>query len=402
MQRKETKPEAQGGVFSSLYNVLHTSASYVASGISDYVIYPALYKLASLLPTPPNATPQVIIKHRKVSRYQTNKTASIAMPDLSERKVNCPKSIKKISCSPEKNTKEIKGTTASSTTTLYDMLMTYLPHTSTVTEEIKPSPKCTTEVKTEKNIKLSGSTINNEATDIIDKLKDEISEHAARRVDLFFYLLIAVHGKKVKISKADTIKQHGKGCRKKATQACHSSLFPNLKFSDENKSTMSLQGTHFDESLNMTVELPEIVNVFDGYLEGNNKNGRYIQACLVVINKVSMNEISIKEGMNEFLRIMHDFFNEFETEKLIKMNTENALLLSRVSAYEKMGTFLCTNEDKKTISNDYIFALLRLRHDDIKKVENNSDLLTAYYEQFQKETLESKASHKRQRRTTKH
>lgn len=397
MQRKETKPEAQGGVFSSLYNVLHTSASYVASGISDYVIYPALYKLASLLPTPPNATPQVIIKHRKVSRYQTNKTASIAMPDLTERKAG---GSKKFSCSQEKEPKEIKST-SSSTSTLYDVLLTYLPYASKVPEETKSSSKYSTDVKTEKNIKIS-STISNEATDIIDKLKDEISEHAARRVDLFFYLLIAVHGKKVKISKADTIKQHGKGCRKKGTQACHSSLFPNLKFSDESKSTLSLQGTHFDESLNMTVELPEIVNVFDGYLEGNNKNGRYIQACLVVINKVSMNEMSIKEGMNEFLRIMNDFFNEFETEKLIKMNTENTALLSRVCAYEKAGTFFCTNKDNKTISNNYIYALLRLCADDIKKVEKNSSLLTAHYEQFQKETLESKASHRRQRRTKNH
>lgn len=221
----------------------------------------------------------------------------------------------------------------------------------------------------------------------VELVKNEIIEHAARRVDLFFYLLTAVHGKYALISRASTNKQHGQGSGKAGTHACHSSFFPNIKLVKapsnlslylteklptfisqkllpliDEKDAPVLAGTHFEESLNMTAELPSVVNVFDGIMERifmpdkptQYQPTKYYLECLEILNKASRNQIDLRQGMNDFFKVMNSFFNDFDT-KIIKYDSiKLPKTMKKISEYEKIGTFKAANDDTHTIKEKYI------------------------------------------------
>lgn len=66
----------------------------------------------------------------------------------------------------------------------------------------------------------------------INLVPELIQEHATRRVDLFFYLMIAVYKKGLYFDldgKKGTDKQHGSGQDSRGTAGCHSSLITNVK-----------------------------------------------------------------------------------------------------------------------------------------------------------------------------
>lgn len=215
----------------------------------------------------------------------------------------------------------------------------------------------------------------------VDLVGDQIKEHAARRVDLFFYLLVAVYGKQVKIAKDHTGKQHGKGSKKFGTQACHSSLFPAVKLASlprgcgltPSVTELEITGTHFDDSLNSTVELPHIVNVFDHHLEWIEvakykcKPTSHVLECLEILNQCASGKIDPVEGMNQFLKVMQHFFQLFEVEHLNKQKAPHQAM-QLVFEYEKEGTFQVANKDM-TINFDYIYMMLRLKPEIIKKAQ---------------------------------
>jgi len=231
----------------------------------------------------------------------------------------------------------------------------------------------------------------------VELLSEEIKEHAARRVDLFFYLLVSVWGKNIIITKDSTLLQHGKGSDEKGTQACHSSLFPNVKFAHPPSSWSWLmkpppcptfEGTHFRETLNMTVELPHIVNSFDGRLEGRIKPTAYINNILLILNKVSSNEMQPIEGMNEFLKVMETFFSKTE-KKLSKANHAEAF--KKVWSLQKEGTFYAATKGTCIVDNEYLCLMLRLKEADINKARDNPKVFLTYFSKIQEEIFDTTA-----------
>lgn len=246
-----------------------------------------------------------------------------------------------------------------------------------------------------------------------------VKEHAVRRVDLFFYLLIAVYKKQLFFdvkSKKGTSKQHGKGSSKRGTAGCHSSLVTSVKsaiqideaenasqqtllsqviaFFEESTVTDTsfyeayvnameepenvveeddtdeedgfLTGTHLIEMLNEVVELPDIVNKLDCGIEtGGNKITT--KACLGIVNLVSKGEINPIVGMLHFSRVMHLCFEALKynycliaQEKSDNSKSNYPLSIARAIALEKAGTFSVFCKDSLQLLPEYVEMHLQL------------------------------------------
>jgi len=207
----------------------------------------------------------------------------------------------------------------------------------------------------------------------VELLEYQIKEHAARRVDLFFYLLLAVYNTNVKISKGDTTKQHGRGSKEHGTQACHCSLFPGLKLTQPaaawftlfSATIADLSDTYFEDALNMTVELPSVVNAFDGHIEGRYEPTRHVEACLEILNEAARGEIDPIQGMTRFFRTMNSFFERFEKNHLKKGRGDTPMTDLRIWEYQKAGTFEAAKPDL-SVNEDYVYMMLRLTPAEIK------------------------------------
>lgn len=147
-----------------------------------------------------------------------------------------------------------------------------------------------------------------------------IIEHANRRVDLFFYTLIAYYQTSILPVEGHTSLQHGRGRNIKyntfGTEACHSSFTPSLldKTILENegrqvKYKSLLSRTHLLQSLNATVELPHFVNAFDDILESICR-----PKCLVILREVSLAKITPIEGLVGLLCVMNTILQDFKQQ----------------------------------------------------------------------------------------
>lgn len=271
----------------------------------------------------------------------------------------------------------------------------------------------------------------------VELIPDAIKEHAARRADLFFYLMIAVYKKNVIINKGETNKQHGKGSDARGTHACHSSLFPNLNIDEEvvtvkkNDAPVStsnwlpsffsstptlpnstsglepnkeytpseiLAKTYLPDVLNMTMELPSVVNDFDGHLEGRFHFTIDVNECIKILNQVSCGKVDPIEGMTAFYKTMDSFFNHIKREYVIRPqyfnNTKVPYLkaFNKVAEYQREGTFRECGQDF-TVSEEYVYAKLMLHN--ITRMESIKlrmmpSLMQEYCLKMQKDILESK------------
>ncbi len=197
-----------------------------------------------------------------------------------------------------------------------------------------------------------------------------IKEHAARRVDLFFYTLVAYYKTGLSPKQGHTELQHGIGRNARdhssITQACHSSLLPSLVDESRHASAAEMEenpsilnGTHFLDSLNATVELPVIVNEFDNELENT-------FACreqsILILQQVSAGEINPIEGLNQFMKMLDTTLKNIATKiqrtgtLFAKIHTSENELLQLV----KQGTFAkIFSADKQAATDEYIESLLR-------------------------------------------
>jgi hypothetical protein len=207
-------------------------------------------------------------------------------------------------------------------------------------------------------------------------MKENIIEHAALRVDLFFYLMVALYGKGVTVTKNLTVKQHGKGSTYLNSHACHNSLFSNVPV---------LSGTFLQEALDSTFELPAIVNGFDGHLEGRIKPSRWVKECLFILNLVSQKEINPTYGMTLFFHNMDDFFSSPKDEYFQSVGkTSSPAAKMKVYQLEKQGTFSGANADT-SVKDEYIHLMLRLRPEEISEVRQNPHAILKYYQRMQDE-----------------
>ncbi len=257
----------------------------------------------------------------------------------------------------------------------------------------------------------------------IDLVEYEIMEHAQRRVDLYFYLLVAVYKLDANVVKVFTQKQHGSGTEEKGTNACHDSFFPNilLQYPQSRLSYLwsafvtqwNFSGTHFEDANNMTTELPAIVNYFDTHMEFANPGHRsrpskYVNKLLEDLNHVSRGEKTPIDAMNSFLTTMKLFFATFEKklddaekmeneensedekfenddkfldrdEKKLKLFNSMHRAMRKIYELQKTGTLRAQEDDSHCIDHHYICSLLRVPPDQILATRQNPSLLLNYY-----------------------
>lgn len=209
---------------------------------------------------------------------------------------------------------------------------------------------------------------------LLTMVKKHVIEHANRRVDLFFYTLIAYYNTGIFPTSGHTDLQHGRGRNtnrgRAITEACHSSFIPSLldttiyQNKGRTKYKSLLSGTHFMDSLNATVELPPFVNDLDDMLEGACR-----QKSLKILQEVSLGKINPIEGLNIFLKMMQGTLKKFKKEaesksesvllqhSLMKQKFINPDLVDLVIHGTLSSTFSNTTE---TASDDYIQLMLRL------------------------------------------
>ncbi len=228
----------------------------------------------------------------------------------------------------------------------------------------------------------------------IELMREQIVEHAALRVDLFFYLLVALHDKQVNVAKDATIKQHGKGSIRLHSHACHHSLFPNLKLTPilaANVPGISLNDTYFEDALNSTSELDAIVNGFDGHLEGRCKPSKWVSESLDILNLNAQAKIDPQAGMNMFFPVMHDFFSSSH-EVYFNAATKQTAPAAKIKVleYEKHGTFLAANSDL-SVRDEYLFLMLRLKPEEIREISRHGGSLHQYHIKIQDEIYHSRA-----------
>ena len=213
--------------------------------------------------------------------------------------------------------------------------------------------------------------LSNDKHRLLQVCEEHVKQHATRRVDLFFYTLIAYYKKELVVSIGKTTLQHGRG-RSSQLQACHSSLFPSLidnsifnQIAGERPFKSILSGTHFFNSLNLTFELPIFVNQFDSVIESNCR-----KKALDVLNETSFGVINPIEGLTDFLNMMQTTLNRLQREmahhhnKSVLSNQaviEKAIIDLRLLELTKTGTlerpFL---QRTQAASDAYIESLLRM------------------------------------------
>lgn len=348
-----------------------------------------------LLKPPEQPVVQSVKKRRAKTSFDANQTAAIALPEKPKKDDGC-----------------VTKTTATSTSYITGILNSVITHfiKSTASQDSQtnnPSKKFT--IKEQMIIlekKKEGLTDLAALDDInleqVELVAAEIIEHASRRVDLFFLLLVAVYEKDVIVSKGDTLKQHGSGSDGAGTQACHSSLLPNIKMELKPKPPSwfsstpicpSLAGTHAEGALNMTVELPSIVNDFDGHLEGrsNKKNPtKFLWSFLEIVNYVSGATYDPQRGMNQFLKIMSQFFLHFEENYINKNKAKYPKTMKKILELEKEGTYSGISNDKQTINDEYLYSQLRLTRSEIFMIKMPFKSFYNYYKRNQNEIYASK------------
>ncbi|KTD71118.1 MULTISPECIES: hypothetical protein [Legionella] len=245
-------------------------------------------------------------------------------------------------------------------------------------------------------------TINHQNQNALLKLsKGNIIEHASRRVDLFFYTLIAYYKTGVLPTYGHTTLQHGKGrtTRKNISlsEACHSSFTPSLldksiyqnyKTGEKHKSLLS--DTHLMDSLNSTVELPPFVNDLDDLLENLCR-----EKCLSILRAVSLGITNPIAGLTQFLQIMSTTLNKLkeDAESDSSRHSINPNLLELVTKGTLSTTF---STQTRTATDAYIQLLLRMTPTEKALCKDKLSKEEMYMEkvmELQDEILNSKSKH---------
>lgn len=222
-----------------------------------------------------------------------------------------------------------------------------------------------------------------------------IVEHAQRRIDLFFYMLIAYYNTKLSLKVDDTVVQHGKGTE--VMPACHSAILPSVSDGEfasashnhltrfnpgivKNKSCI-LKGTHFENSLNSTILLHQSVNYFDTHMiEGKRSQDKMRNKSIDVLNKVSAGELDPISGMLQFLTHLRSTFDSIKEKYLNKKDLKTSPKQTRGLIFncEEKGSFNQTwHADKKmthrSMNDDYVHAILGLTPKELELIQKNPE-----------------------------
>ncbi len=228
----------------------------------------------------------------------------------------------------------------------------------------------------------------------VELVAENIREHATRRVDLMFHLMIAIYNTNLVIAKARTTKQHGSGSEETDTAACHDSLFPNIKTTKPaDNSVMGavksywpltlfqsvpvttadesiLQNTHFLETMNECVELPTTVNQFDCHMEmRGSERSSLVKISVGILNRVSKGEIDPIQGMSEFCPWLQRFFEQMEfnyvkppADYTPEGKDRTPKTTAKILQYQKEGAYRIMDSYRLRLQSRYINMILRTKN----------------------------------------
>jgi hypothetical protein len=168
------------------------------------------------------------------------------------------------------------------------------------------------------------------------ELIDRIHDHAYRRIQLFYYLLLVYWKEGVRVEMKPTVLQHGSS-RCLQCSAAHSSLLPNVV---DSKGVFP-EVCYLRDSLNATVEMPDYVNYYDGVIEKAMR-----PKALNLLNQVSLNGLHPYVALQTFINQMHQFF-----EKSREMTRKKISLANRI--FEILKNFEdSTGQKDHTVQNE--------------------------------------------------
>ena len=399
LQRKNA--EANG--VSLFQEVASNMASMTASAVKSYVWKPLrTYVQQTYLPVSESTSTAVVTEILKHTPLKSSKTLSI-------------EEIKQRQAETERPFKEFR----SELTSRHKAITKLLNEKKQIDSEEKALREA---AKGGKSVKLSTSKaqrrldilkrIDGLLLEKIDLQKDLIIEHARRRVELMFLLMITIYKQDVSVTRGPTNRQHGSGSKDEGTNGCHSSLLPNPVFkkneSSSNYSVSSLLGTvsgfmfskpqaaksqssdddllkfrYLRDALNATVELDRLVNDFDCKMEGTWQQSPCVKTTLQILNSVSKGKINPIEGMNKYGKVQASFFNSIFYKHQVEINYSDLLdddeaaseeyyphadvlypmAFRQVCRYEYMGTFelydLRMQALREDLSNEHTKAWLK-------------------------------------------
>ena len=236
----------------------------------------------------------------------------------------------------------------------------------------------------------------NDTHSLLTLAEESLIEHSARRVDLFFYTILAYYKTTLLPALGRTFLQHGRGNNRLGTQACHSSFTPSLidetiyrNDAHQKKMKGLLSGTHLEESLNSTVELPRFINIFDSQLERLCR-----PKCIEILYDVSLGNNTPIEGLTHFLQMMHDILHGLKPLCAQKhplrfhSSAVNERLLNLVIRGTLKNTFSLTT---RSVHDTYIQLLLRMSTVEKEQCRHNPQIYQDKMLSMQAEILNARS-----------
>lgn len=269
-------------------------------------------------------------------------------------------------------------------------------------------------------IKLMDGNLPDNQVRLVEMTKENIKEHFIRRIELFFYTLVAYYGTRVTVALDRFPMQHGEGRngkdRTQLTDGCHSSFFPKLvdehSFCSGLAGESILGGTHFAESISAVVELPKVINYIDiNFFDGQNidKLSPLRARALKILNEVSgaANPSEVPKdpimGLSELLREMGKEFSQASMRNAFTGDTNTASRAARDRVLPILRSILPEKNDAKdakaeeknpgkllsdhsSVTDEYIHLLLRMSTEECSNWRNSD--VTQKREIYKKKILQ--------------
>lgn len=197
-----------------------------------------------------------------------------------------------------------------------------------------------------------------------------IKDHAYRRMQLFYYQLLFYFQENCRVTRGRTLSQHGRS-KCPCCSAAHSAILPNLV---DEKGLMK-NDLHLYHNLNSTIEMPDIVNIFDCVIEMQMR-----PVALHLINLCAFNELHPYEALTIFAEKFAKFFALSKSESEYR-----TAMLERIDLLEKLIKELEEEEPVNPVdwTRKYVMAVYDLRESRIAFQKNKNFTLPISLDKYE-------------------
>lgn len=243
--------------------------------------------------------------------------------------------------------------------------------------------------------------------ELLARAEAAILEHAIRRVDMFFYLLIAYYNTDVLPGFRKAALIHGPGIDQ-ITDGAHSAIFTQLiDISIFNKDTFKtgdggrsvyhkislICGTHFSDSINGVMEVPVDINDLDQYhIEGAKIStpSELRKIALKIMHAVAAGRIDPINGTQHFISYIKSLFSKFKPKFMTPPKENKRSPKTKIKTPDKIREQYFDLTEYGTVRRNwthegYVQSLLRLSEDEITLCRRRPERV---YEIYAKKFLE--------------